>query len=106
MPSHKRTAIADRIEDTAMLPWVIDAGVSYPSDALAQALIGEFTEKAWACFKTATDIYCDCNRLEPKVDAWGRTGPRISLPDVLLRRDWTGVDLDVYKCSMLGSFCP
>ena len=78
VPSHKRTAIADRIEDTAMLPWVIDAGVSYPSDAMAQALTGEFTAKAWARFKTATDIYCERNRLKPKVDAWGRTGPRIS----------------------------
>ena len=61
-----------------MLPWVIDAGVSYLSDAMAQALTGEFTAKAWAHFKTATDIYCNHNRLEPKVDAWGRTGPHMS----------------------------
>ena len=60
-----------------MLPWMIEGGVSYPSNAMAQALTGEFTEKAWARFKTATDIYCERNRLEP-LGSGAFVGPRVS----------------------------
>ena len=71
-PYCERAAIAERIKSTALLPSVIDVGVSYPSDAMAQALTGDFTEKAWARFKTATDIYCDRNRLELGEDSMAR----------------------------------
>ena len=65
VPDSERTEIAERIDAIAILCGVTDPEVVYPSDAMLQALTGQFTAKAWTRFKTATDIYCARNMLTP-----------------------------------------
>ena len=66
---HSHAALGDRsmqVSHTRRMLW------RKPSQVNSLRRLGR------ARFKTVTDIYCERNRLEPKVDGWGRTGPRVS----------------------------
>ena len=67
-----------RIDAIAILCGATDPEVIYPSDAMSQALTGQFTAKAWTRFKTATDIYCARNMLTPNLDKSGHLETRFA----------------------------